>query len=363
MNGNCVAMRGKPDASIARRSFLKRSAGTAGIVGLTGLAGCFSDGGSSSSSGGPGPGADGEMIMKTASETTAAYSMSQVIASAVSQNSEEVTVNARPSQGTNRNVAEVVQGKTEIAYIQNWTAAKIRQGEEPFGDLDYQPQQVFHLYDLAWFLASANDGWTSVSDISADSAISPTPRGSGTAEMLEYALSFAVDDYERTSIGYGDQASAMSEGRLDAGAATYVNLSIEPGWLQQMKSTVDLRVLDFPDEVVSQLEDDPAIVVSDIDMSGFEDYAYTPDTLSTPTLAYNFIVREDHDYDTLYNFLTTLWEQREGLQEETGLLAPMAEGDAWVKNTYADVPFHPAAADFYEEQGLWSDEFTRGEEQ
>ncbi|WP_434531629.1 TAXI family TRAP transporter solute-binding subunit (plasmid) [Haloarcula sp. NS06] len=300
--------------------------------------------------------------MKTASETTAAYSMSQVLASAVSQNS-DISVDARPSQGTNRNVSEVIQGKTEIAYVQNWAANKIRQGEKPFGDLDYQPYQVFHLYDLAWFLATANDGWTSVTDITADSNVSPTPSGSGTAEMLEHALSFAVDDYNRTSVGYGDQAGAMSGGRLDAGAATYVNLSIEPGWLQQMKSTVDLRVLNWPDEIVSELEDDPAVVISDIDMSQFEKYGYTPDTLSTPTLAYNFIVREDHDYDTLKSFLETLWAQRGGLQEQTGLLAPMAEGDAWVKNAYPGIPFHPAAADFYQEKGIWSDEFERGKEQ
>ncbi|WP_435335913.1 TAXI family TRAP transporter solute-binding subunit [Haloarchaeobius sp. TZWWS8] len=348
-------------AGVARRSFLKRSVGVAGAAGLTGLAGCFGneDGGSGSSNQ---PGTDGEMIMKTASETTAAYSMSQVISSAVSQNS-DISVDARPSQGTNRNVSEVVSGKTEIAYIQNWTANKIRQGEKPFKDLEKQPYQVFHLYDLAWFLATANEGWESVADIESGAKVSPTPSGSGTAEMLEHSLSFVSDDYERTSVSYGDQASAMSEGRLDVGAATYVNLSIEPGWLQQMKSTVDLRVLDWPDNVVEELENDPAIVVSDIDMSQFENYAYAPDTLSTPTLAYNFIVREDHDYDTLYSFMETLWAQREKLQEQTGLLAPLAEGDFWVKNAYDGVPFHPAAADFYEEKGLWSDDFERGEEQ
>ncbi len=345
-------------AGTKRRAFLRRSAGLAGAASISGLAGCFGSGDSGSSDR---PGSDGELIMKTASETTAAYSMSQVIASAVSQNS-DVSVDARPSQGTNRNVSEVVQGKTEIAYIQNWTANKIRQGEKPFADLDHQPYQVFHLYDLAWFLASANGGWESVSDIGSGATVSPTPSGSGTAEMLEHSLSFVTEDYERTSVSYGDQAGAMSEGRLDVGAATYVNLSIEPGWLQQMKSTVDLRVLDWPDKVVQELKDDPAIVVSDIDMSQFENYGYTPDTLSTPTLAYNFIVRDDMDYDTLYSFLEALWAQREGLKEQTGLLAPLSSGDAWVKNAYAGIPFHPAAADFYEEQGLWSDEFERGEE-
>src|SRR6056297_3276606 len=145
MNVNAVSMRGnRKTTGIARRSFLKRSVGAAGMVGTAALAGCFGDSGGASETA---PGSDGEMIMKTASETTAAYSMSQVISSAVSQNS-DVTVDARPSQGTNRNVSEVVQGKTEIAYIQNWTANKIRQGEKPFGDLEYQPNQVFHLYDL-----------------------------------------------------------------------------------------------------------------------------------------------------------------------------------------------------------------------
>ncbi|WP_435158096.1 TAXI family TRAP transporter solute-binding subunit [Haladaptatus sp. DFWS20] len=344
---------------VPRRTFLKRSAGVTGAAGLTGLAGCFGDenktGGSSKQ-----PGTNGKMVMKTASETTSAYSMSQVIASAVSQNS-KVSVDARPSQGTNRNVSEVINGKTEIAYIQNWTANKIRQNEKPFKNLEHQPYQVFHLYDLAWFLATANDGWKSVKDIKAESDVSPTPKGSGTAEMLEHALNSVSGDYKRTSVSYSDQAGAMSEGRLDVGAATYVNLSIEPGWLQQMKSTVGLRVLNWPDNIVKKLEDDPAIVVSDIDMSQFDNYAYKPEKLSTPTLAYNFIVRDDHDYDTLYSFLEALWAQRKKLQKQTKLLEPLATRDAWVKNAYTDFPFHPAAADFYEEKGIWSEDFQRGE--
>ncbi|MFB9808081.1 TAXI family TRAP transporter solute-binding subunit [Haladaptatus pallidirubidus] len=344
--------------NVAKRMFLKRSAGVIGTASLTGLAGCFgSKNGAKGSS--KQPGANGKMVMKTASETTSAYSMSQVIASAVSQNS-KISVDARPSQGTNRNVSEVINGKTEIAYIQNWTANKIRQNEKPFNNLKYQPHQVFHLYDLAWFLATANNGWKSVKDIKVNSNVSPTPNGSGTAEMLEHALSFVSDDYKRSSVSYGDQASAMSEGRLDVGAATYVNLSTEPGWLQQMKSTVNLRVLNWPKKTVEKPEADPAIVISDIDMSQFDNYAYKPKTLSTPTLAYNFIVREDHDYDTLYSFLETLWTQRKKLQKQTKLLTPMATRDAWVKNAYADFPFHPAAADFYEEKGLWSKEFERG---
>jgi len=89
------------------------------------------------------------MIMTTSTETTSAYSMSQVIANAVTQNS-DLDVQARPSEGTNANIGRLQNDESDISYIQNWTASKIANEEDPFSDLSYQPQQAFHLYDLAW---------------------------------------------------------------------------------------------------------------------------------------------------------------------------------------------------------------------
>ncbi|MEE6211164.1 TAXI family TRAP transporter solute-binding subunit [Salarchaeum sp. III] len=338
-----------------RRTFLK---GSAGALALTTAAGCLGMGGSSGGT----PGADGEMIMTTSTKTTSAYAMSQAIANSVNQNTDAVTVDARPSEGTNANIGRLSRDEADISYIQNWTASKVANGEAPFEDIEFTPNQAFHLYDLAWLLASPNDGWTSVADIQSSSRVSPTPRGSGTAEMLQHSLDYVVDDYERVSIAYSNQASAMSEGRLDVSAATFINKSVEPGWVQQMKSTVGLRVLQWPDDAVSQLENDPAIIISDIDMSNFEGYEYAPDTLHTPTLAYNFVVRNDFSYDTLYSFLETLWAQRESLQEANSLLGGLEDGEFWTENAYDTLPFHPAAADFYKEKGVWSDEFEVGEE-
>lgn len=345
--------------SVDRRSFMKRSLGTAGLVGAAGLAGCFGDEGSASSEA---PGADGEMVMTTSTQDTSAYTMSTVLANVVSQNDDTVSVQAQPSEGTNANIGRLSQDQSDIVYIQNWTASKIANSEDPFGDLDYTPYQAFHLYDLAWFLCSSNDGWTSIEDIGSGDRVSPTPSGSGTAEMLEYALSFSTEEYERISIGYGEQGSAMSEGRLDAGAGTFVNLAVEPSWLQQMKSTTDLRLLQFPENVTSELEEDPSVVMTAVDTDQFDGYAYAPDTLDTPALAYNFVTRDDFDYDTLYTFLKTLWNQRDGLGDENALLSTMEEGSFWMENGYDTLPFHPAAADFYKEQGVWNDDYEIGEQ-
>lgn len=346
------------------------------MAGALALAGCFGgdsggdggDGGGDDGSGGTGdgsagdaPGTDGEMIMTTSTETTAAYSMSQVIANAVNQNSEAVSVSARPSEGTNANVGRLARGESDIAYIQNWTANKIAEGEDPFGDLGYTPYQVFHLYDLQWFFCTANDGQETVTDIESGARVSPTPSGSGTAEMLEHALGYVTEDYERISVSYGEQGGAMSEGRLDVGAGTFINGTVEPGWLQQMKGTVDLRLLGFPDDVVGQLEEDPAVIMSQVETGDFDNYAYTPNPLNTPALSYNFVVRDDFDGETLRTFLDTLWEQRGGLGEENALLGSMGDGEFWTANGYSTLPFHPVAAEFYQEKGVWNDEYDVGE--
>ena len=366
-------MRGPSNHQYGRRSFLQATAGAAGaaaLAGCTSLTGGGSgdgndgnggDGGSGSSDGGSGSGRT-DMVMTTSTETTAAYAMSQGIATVVNENSDAVRLDARPSEGTNANVGRLDRGEVQIAYVQNWTAAKIEQGERPFGDLSFSPNQVFHLYDLGWFLCTANQGWETAADIESGSRVSPTPRGSGTAEMLETALGYSTEDYERVSIDYGSQGSAMSEGRLDVGASTLVNFSVEPGWLQEMKGTTDLRMLGWSDATVQRMKENPGIIVTEVDTSGLENYAYTPSPAMMPSLAYNFVVRNDFSYDAVYDLLSTMYENREGLGEYHGLLKAHADGEFWVKNAYDTLPFHPAAADFYEEQGLWSDEFTRGEE-
>lgn len=45
------------------------------------------------------------------------------------------------------------------------------------------------------------------------------------------------------------------------------------------------------------------------------------------------------------------------------MLGKLEGEEFWTENMYDDVPFHAAAADFYEEEGLWRDEFERAEEQ
>lgn len=343
----------------SRRSFLA----TAGIGTTMGLAGCLGED-NGDEEGENGNGADeGEATvrMRTSESTTAAYAANEGIAAVVNDHSDDLFVEAQTSPGTEANIGALNNEEAEMVYVQNWSAREIREGEGAFGDLDFEMAQVFHFYDLPWFFCTANEEMENVSDIDADTSVSPTPEGSGTAPALERALEYASDEYERVSIGFGEQGSAMNEDRLDVGVATYMNFGIVPGWTQEMMGTVDLRVLGA-DDVLDEWEDDDRLLIQSFDGDELEDAAYTPEEVHCPTFAYNFVSRADLDYDTVYNFLETMHANREELSDYSAVLERLEEEEFWTENMYEGVPFHAAAADFYEEQGLWHDDFERHDE-
>ncbi|ELY64995.1 TAXI family TRAP transporter solute-binding subunit [Natrinema versiforme] len=204
-----------------------------------------------------------------------------------------------------------------------------------------------------------NQNLETLSDINENTSVSPTPSGSGTAPALERALDHATDGYDRVSTSYSEQGNAINENQLDVGVGTLMNFSITPSWLQQTASTVDnLRVLDVSDETEQAWNDDDRLLIQPAETGQIENVD-APEEVPTPTFAYNFVSRADLEYDTVYTFLETLYEQKSELAEYAGLLATHEEDDFWVENMYDGVPFHDAAADFYEEIGVWSDEFER----
>ncbi|WP_246998228.1 TAXI family TRAP transporter solute-binding subunit [Halosolutus gelatinilyticus] len=344
----------------SRRSILAAT----GVGTASALAGCL--GGDSNGEGsddGSGDGGSGETTvrMRTSTASTTAYAANQGLASAVNDGTDELFVEAQTSQGTEANLGALNGGDAEMVYIQNWSAYEVREGVEPFDQLDFEMTQVFHFYDLPWFFITDDADLETLSDIGDGTTVSPTPSGSGTAPALERALGYATDGYERVSTGYGEQGNAMNENQLDVGVGTLMNFAITPSWLQEIASSVDLRVLDVDDSTAQAWEDDERLLSQPTDVGQIEN-ATTPGEVPAPTFSYNFICRGDLEYDTVYTFLEAMYEQRSSLSEYHGILGTFEDDAFWVQNVYENVPFHPAAADFYEEIGVWSDDFDRADE-
>lgn len=331
----------------SRRTLLAATgAGTAGM-----LAGCLGDDDD-----------EGTIRMLTATEGTTAYAANEGIAAVINDHSDELFAEAQPSAGTEANVGDLMSEDAEMVYIQNWTVNQIMEEEEPYHEVDFQPAQVFHFYSLPWFFVTPDEDLETLSDIDGDTQVSPTPEGSGTAPALEHALSFATDDYERVSYTYGEQGSAMEEGRLDVAVGTYMNFAIEPGWLQEMGGTVDMYAPGVTDSVREEWEDDPGLAVETFPSEELDSLAGGPDEIVTPVFEYNFIARSDFDYDTVYDFLEVFYENRAELGDYHAVLGFLEDGENMTELLFDDVPLHAAAYDFWDEQGLLLDHYERADE-
>lgn len=174
--------------------------------------------------------------------------------------------------------------------------------------------------------------------------------------------------YERISVGFAEQGGALNEGRLDVGVGTMMNFAITPGWVQEAAASVDeFRVLDVTDETAQAWDDDDTLLAQPLDTSDLEgadnDDVHVPGEIPCPTFSYNFVSRAELDYDLVWTFLETMWDTREALANEFGIFAFHEDPEFWVQNPYEGIPFHPAAADFYEQElDVWNDDWERADE-
>lgn len=376
-----------------RRDVLKGT-GALGAAGLIGLAGCADtsgggdgSGGDSGDSGGDGGSGDGSgdgtetedvpedaevMVVGTAASPTANFAAMQGFGTAVNENSDEVYMDVRPSEGMAANIGAMNRDEIDLGLQTDYNAAKIREGEGAYEDLDFELSQIVQTATTEWLLISNDESIQSYEDIDSDVRVAPGPPGSSVLEYFADIFGALDIEYNETPVGFGDIGSALAEGRIDVGLAATNNAPtasqqdgaelIEPGWVQQIKGTVDAQLLGLSEENFSALQDTPGLnpfyIETDLVPDG---YAYVPDQVPAMVQTTYLCGPTDASYDAIYEMLETAWDLRDSMGDYHNFLSYHQYEDHWTNRAYEDVPFHDAAADFYEEVGLWEDDFERAD--
>lgn len=333
-----------------KRVLDRRSYITAVGAGAVSLAGCA--GGEDPD--GPAEGEE-ELIWSITSSSSSTTISIQGIAPVVNDNTEGIYMEGRPSEGTGANMGRLERDEAQVGYTQNYDAGRVANEVEPFDSLSFELNEVMHWLTTPWLFITPDESMSSIEDIGPDTRVSPTQTGAGTRDNLMLALDHVVDDYEAVSVDFTSQSGPFQEGSLDVGVVPIMNFEIEGAYAEEQKSVVDLHVLEWPDDAIEEIENDPLIEVMEIDASELEGYASVPDDqpMKTPGNAYNFVTRNDVSYDALYDTLNAMWDHRDGFGDIHALMTYHEDAEHWVDYTYPDVPFHPAAADFLEEIGVW----------
>jgi len=100
----------------------------------------------------------------------------------------------------------------------------------------------------------------------------------------------------------------------------------------------------------ARLEDDPLISTAEIPMDNFDGYAATPDVGHGVAIDYGWVAPESLSADLVEKFVSTAFENREGMSEYHPILGYWADQEFWTKGW--DMEFHEGAARVYDEAGL-----------
>ncbi|WP_144906399.1 TAXI family TRAP transporter solute-binding subunit [Halobellus captivus] len=360
-----------------RRGFLKK----AGLLGTVGLAGCMggnddssSDGGSDGgSSGGDSGGSDSggnsggdsdsgsdegsteeTLIMGTASEVSANFAMMSGLGGVVNENNDEVYLDVRPSASMAANVGRLENDEIDVALVESTTAHDVNEGNEPFGDVGVDLQLLVHGSTSDWFLFAEDERFSSIDDIGPDDYVAPGPAGSRVTDMVRRVLELRGIEYQERNVGYGDMGAAVAEGRVDVALGAFTNVlvgTVTPGWVQEIKGTVDARLLEIPSELQGNVNDQGwgNSFEFEVDSEGWAHVPDTPRSMSQVTWIYGTAETPE---EPVYNMLDTMYQNRESMGEYHELLSFYTDDDHWTNEPHPGFDYHAAAQDFFDEYGL-----------
>lgn len=296
--------------------------------------------------------------MMTSTEDTAAYQMSQGLAAVVNEHSDSVQISARPGDGAKQSMRLLDKGEADIAYTDTLNAYRIHNNkgeysENPFGS---DIRQVWHYYDIQGGLVTKEGtGIRSVNDL-AGAKVSPNPVGTAMRDVMMAHLShanFDLSKMKKLALGYGEEASALSEGRADVVTDIRINADLVPSYVQEQYSIVENAwLLHWPDDVVESIRNEGTIEGSYYDASDMKgpNYGNREKEWWTETVYVTF-VRSGMKEETLSEILNIMWENVESLTEYHSLAEAWQDKSFLANKLSPQIPLHPAAKSFYDEIG------------
>jgi len=344
----------------SRRDVLKGGA----ALGVVGLAGC--------SGGDGGDGDDGEVTITIGGTSTGSSTQAagQALARAAQQHSDFLNVSVQETKGWTANLYEYDGDQIPAMGVDNNSLAKALSEEGPFADepVETLPNQgfLFTSLQIHW-VGLDGSGVESVSDLrEGGHTVYPIQPGFGTRLLTEEILKEAGvwEPNDILNVDTGDVPGAVEEDRVDAlclYGANGVNLS---GWCQEVdvRSSERLNLLEVDDDFRQVVEDHPGAILEEVEPYGYEqDVTEYTDTLTSWSLAGQWAFSPEIPARATEEVCRLAIEHEETLRESDPTTLEYSP-EAMTQTVIPEIDVHAGVANFFEENDVWDDSWSRGDE-
>lgn len=354
------------DKHTSRRLFLK---GTGGL-GVVGLAGCTGDGNGGDGSGDDGSGDDViNMRVGSSSQGSTVFQTSQAVQRVLRNESDLVRWDTQATGGDPASIRIFNDDGLDAYGLTNFTQKQAMNSEGPFDGEDLEaPYQGFTYFVRDDFFYAVDGSGIETTDDMLGEPFHMLQPGWGTRAMFEEIMQTGggedlLEQLRETvvNVDVGDVAGAVEEGNITCGIGYGANEVNLPSWFAEVDARSDIHLVEMSDQFREVFESSPLAPYFEKDPYGFEQEVEGP--LQGWQLLFQYFFSPDMPADTVYDVLQIAHDHYESIQEGQPAFFPYGENpDHFITAIESDfTPVHPGAADFYEDNDLWDDSWTRGE--
>lgn len=291
-----------------------------------------------------------DLVMGTGSSGGTYFALGGAMSNAMNKMMEEqlITVTAQASGASVENINLINAGEMDLGMAMNNVAANAFAGTGAFNAPVTNVSSIGVVYNEVYqIVANAKTGAKNVADLKG-LTVAVGPAGSGTVGLTEKVLAAAgldIDkDIKRQSDSFGDAATKMQDGHIDAACNV---LAVPASSIIEMSTVMDLTYVDISDEILATIQaDEPYFVRKVIPAGTYKDQAEDNNTITCKAAMY---CRADLDEETVYQITKAMYETGDvvAAAHATGKeiqLEGALEG--------ITTPIHPGAARYYQEMGI-----------
>lgn len=287
------------------------------------------------------------LLMVTGGTSGTYYAYGGVLANILSGKVADLEITANTSGASAANVRSLNNAEAELAIVQNDVLDYAYNGTEMLAADGAMPtlRTIATLYpEVIQVVATTQSGIKTIADLKGK-RVCVGDAGSGTEanarQVLEaYGLSF--DDIKVEHLSFGDAATAMQNGNLDA---SFTSAGVPNPAITELKSTVDIVLVPIDGAEAATLMEKYSYY------SAYEiaDDAYGVPGVSTVSILATLACTENLSEDLVYEITKALIESQ---PEIAAAHAKGAELSLESAVQGVSIPFHPGAEKYYQEKGL-----------
>lgn len=291
-----------------------------------------------------------DLVMGTGSSGGTYFALGGAMANAMNGvlGDAKITVTAQASGASVENINLINAGEMDLGISMNNVAANAFDGTGAFSAPVTNVSSIGVVYNEVYqIVANAKSGAKNVEDLKG-LKVAVGPAGSGTVGLSEKVLKAAgLDinkDIQAQSDGFGDAATKMQDGHIDAACNV---LAVPAAAIEEMLASMDLAYIDISDAILETIQADEPYFVRKVIPAGT--YTKQTEDINTITCKAALYVRADLDEETVYQITKAFYEtgDKVAAAHATGKeiqLEGALEG--------ITTPIHPGAARYFTEKGL-----------